>query len=174
MLVDLEWKNPDPDKFTFSFDGNRFSVTFIYGEQKYDHLVAIRFHKGVYGAHGLDNTIKLFTDKDVINPWEIDHSVIQDVLNGKVKVDVLKHQIGRYGSADNLKQIFRHGRKFIRSELPFVLEIRMIEQPDDGGWRWHKNGQYIGKHRNRGEYLRDTPEIPYVLTFHFHQLKDKV
>ena len=33
------------------------------------------------------------------------------------------------------------------------------------GWRWHKWGEYIGKHTPQYEYLSDEKGIDYVLTW---------
>jgi len=44
-------------------------------------------------------------------------------------------------------------------------EVRRGEQPRDGGWRWHKWGEYVGVHEPQCEYLHDEPEIESVVTF---------
>lgn len=43
--------------------------------------------------------------------------------------------------------------------------MRKSEQPPDGGWRWHKWGEYLGKHDPQHEYLYDEPDIDAVVVF---------
>lgn len=44
-------------------------------------------------------------------------------------------------------------------------EVRRAEQPLEGGWRWHKWGEYVGTREPQCEYLHDEPEIESVVTF---------
>lgn len=44
------------------------------------------------------------------------------------------------------------------------VEVRRNEQPANGGWRWHKWGEYIGKHKPEHEYLYDEAGIDRVYT----------
>lgn len=84
-----------------------------------------------------------------------------------------------YGVADNIEQIKEYFKKQIQSsdEKYFIL-IHYIHQDKDGnggGWRWHKNGPYIGNLKPQCEYLDDEdfgPDFPgYVICFHCCKLK---
>ncbi len=57
-------------------------------------------------------------------------------------------------------------RKFF---IGFV-RLRKEDQPKDGGWRWHKWGEYIGKQEPQCEYLYDEPVINDVYTFHVYEI----
>lgn len=46
----------------------------------------------------------------------------------------------------------------------FFTWIRKSEEPESGGWRWHKWGEYLGVHEPTTEYLYDEPEIEAVVT----------
>ena len=79
-----------------------------------------------------------------------------------------------YGVADNASQIldyyerllaeyggYMNSRKFIITMSPIFRE----NQPENGGWRWHKWGQYIGDFAQQHEYLYDEKGIDYVWVF---------
>lgn len=85
-----------------------------------------------------------------------------------------------YGVADNASQVldyydilrstysdFMHDRKFVILMTPIFRDI----QPVQGGWRWHKWGQYIGKFEPEYEYLHDEQGIDYVWVFHIYEVK---
>lgn len=44
----------------------------------------------------------------------------------------------------------------------FFTPMVRAEQSPEGGWRWHKWGEYIGDHTPTAEYLYDEPEIERV------------
>ena len=80
-----------------------------------------------------------------------------------------------YGVADNASQVldyyenylltnysdYMNDRKFIITMTPIFKE----DQPEYGGWRWHKWGQYIGDFIPQCEYLYDEQGIDYVWVF---------
>ena len=78
-----------------------------------------------------------------------------------------------YGVADNIEQIKEYFRKQIEStEERYFITITYIYQ--EGSFRWHKNGPYIGELNPQCECLDDEdfgPDFPgYVLSFHCYQL----
>ena len=80
-----------------------------------------------------------------------------------------------YGVADNASQVldyyenflltnyadYMNDRKFIITMTPIFKE----DQPEYGGWRWHKWGQYIGEFEPKCEYLYNEQGIDYVWVF---------
>lgn len=54
-----------------------------------------------------------------------------------------------------------------------VVELHREDQPDNGGWRWHKWGPYIGTQNPQCEYLHDEPEIKTVWCYHAYVLTDR-
>ncbi len=64
-----------------------------------------------------------------------------------------------YGVADNVPQILVHQQEQLQNtdELHFlhVSTIYPSEQPEEGGWRWHKWGHYIGDYESHYEYIYD-------------------
>lgn len=53
----------------------------------------------------------------------------------------------------------------------FYVQINRKDQPQDGGWRFHKWGDYIGKHTIEYEYLYDQKDIDMVFTYHIYQFE---
>jgi hypothetical protein len=78
-----------------------------------------------------------------------------------------------YGVCDTPQQaVDRLGLKE-RPEKFFVtfVRIRRVDQPADGGWRWHKWGPYIGDKNPTCEYLHDEKAIEEVWTYHVYEPK---
>ena len=86
-----------------------------------------------------------------------------------------------YGVSDNASQVldyyehlltqdsdYMNGRKFIITMTPVFRD----NQPEDGGWRWHKWGQYIGEFEPQCEYLYDEQGIDYVWIFKILEIEE--
>ncbi|MCW4050515.1 MAG: hypothetical protein NWE89_12355 [Candidatus Bathyarchaeota archaeon] len=80
--------------------------------------------------------------------------------------------VGPFGVCDNVDQLLAAcpelealGREFVVT----VTVVRKAEQPAEGGWRWHKWGEYIGTQNPQCEYIHDEPEIEEVLCFHIYE-----
>lgn len=74
-----------------------------------------------------------------------------------------------YGVADSVEQFMERFGEFIRTSphkyAVGFTEVRRTDQPESGGWRWHKWGEYVGKHEAQHEYLHDEQGIDSVVTF---------
>lgn len=80
-----------------------------------------------------------------------------------------------YGVCDSLRQLLKHFPELEGPEREFVVtlnEIRKEYQPEDGGWRWHKWGPYIGTQDPQCEYIYDEPEIQSVFVYHIYERID--
>lgn len=86
-----------------------------------------------------------------------------------------------YGVADNASQVmdfydnlcceyadYMNNHKFVILLTPIFRE----DQPDYGGWRWHKWGQYLGVHDIKCEYLYDEKGIDYVYVFKILEVEE--
>lgn len=64
-----------------------------------------------------------------------------------------------YGVCDHALNILTHPDYISILNSPdrrftvFLTEVRREDQPEDGGWRWHKWGPYIGNYKPQHEYL---------------------
>lgn len=76
-----------------------------------------------------------------------------------------------YGVCDTPEQAVERLKLRERPEKFFVsfVRIRRADQPSDGGWRWHKWGEYIGDREPQHEYLYHEPDIEEVYTFHVYE-----
>lgn len=82
--------------------------------------------------------------------------------------------IGCYGVCDHYSQILDQepliqqspDRKFVIAVSPIVK----ANQEPSGGWRWHKWGEYIGKHNPQHEYLYNEPDINLVYVYHVYEI----
>jgi hypothetical protein len=70
--------------------------------------------------------------------------------------DTVPQFIGQYGIA-----LDSSGRRFAVG----FTEVVRADEPELGGWRWHKWGPYIGIKEHHCEYLRDEKDIDGVFTF---------
>ena len=80
--------------------------------------------------------------------------------------------VGPYGVCDSVEQLLAacpeledRGREFVVTVTPVCKD----DEPDYGGWRWHKWGKYIGTQNPQCEYIRDEPSIDEVLCFHIYE-----
>lgn len=80
-----------------------------------------------------------------------------------------------YGVADNYEQILEHYPFEVnnpKSNYVIILtEVRKDNQPSDGGWRWHKWGEYIGTQNPQYEYLYDEKDIEKVYCYHIYEIE---
>lgn len=123
-----------------SFPKSDEDVTRVFG---YNVIKHPKYNIGIYEV-GLNNkalkSIKCKTD------WEHYHKYI--------------------GVADDTNQIVEYMEKTGFSNcVVFITPIYKDQQTPTGGWRWHKWGQYIGKHKITSEYLYDEPDIDQVLVW---------
>jgi hypothetical protein len=76
---------------------------------------------------------------------------------------------GSYGVCDSVENLLEYAPDLITSEREFVVTMTRVsreDQPEYGGWRWHKWGEYIGKFDSQCEYLYDEEGIDEVFCYH--------
>jgi hypothetical protein len=138
----------------------------------YDHYLGPqRIAPGVYLAHTNFS-------------HEIEHLVQEEhPFTERLKVAWNQHSTGLfpydsypsdYGVCDDHTQILAKWPELETDPAHFIISLSLItraSQPAQGGWRWHKWGDYIGTKTPRCEYLHDEPEIDAVFCFHIMELK---
>lgn len=80
-----------------------------------------------------------------------------------------------YGVCDNWEQITERWPEILSDPRHFVIGLQRLDrstEPEQGGWRWHKWGEYIGTQDPQMEYLHDEPEIETVYVFHIYEIKE--
>lgn len=87
--------------------------------------------------------------------------------------DTEYHWFSEYGVCDGWEQITARWPHLIADPEAYVIamvEIRREDQSENGGWRWHKWGSYIGTQNPEHEYLYDDKHIEVVYTYHVYRL----
>ena len=82
--------------------------------------------------------------------------------------------MAEYGICDNYQQILdKWPHLEIDTKKYFITLVQMNreDQPDDGGWRWHKWGEYIGIQNPQHEYLFYEEHIDTVYTYHIYTIE---
>jgi hypothetical protein len=78
-----------------------------------------------------------------------------------------------YGVCDSPEQVVRRWEFLATAPERYLVAFVKIERVpgERTGWRWRKNGPYIGDHTPEWEYLDDEPPtIGHVLLFHIYQV----
>ena len=82
---------------------------------------------------------------------------------------------GSYGVCDGMDNLLDRAPELITSEREFVVtmtRVRRDDQSPEGGWRWHKWGEYLGTFDSQCEYLYDEVGIEEVYCYHvFEKVK---
>lgn len=90
---------------------------------------------------------------------------------------ICKNPRANYGVCDNYKQILRRYYEIKKlKDRRFVIVLSPIykkNEPLEYGWRWHKWGEYIGKHKITSEYLYDEAKIDMVYVYHIYELLNR-
>lgn len=79
-----------------------------------------------------------------------------------------------YGVCDNFEQIIEKN-KWLENDkknkyVIILWKVSKDTQPKDGGWRWHKWGEYIGTQESQCDYIADEPNIDFVYCYHIYKL----
>ena len=85
-----------------------------------------------------------------------------------------------YGVADNASQVLDYFDELYKKYTDYMKDKNFVitlcpifreDEPEYGGWRWHKWGQYIGKFDYQCEYLHDEVGIDYVYVFNIYEVE---
>lgn len=101
----------------------------------------------------------------------------EDEYEGWIHPQIVQNAYESYGVCDHWSQILTKFRHIQTSVIPYVVRVTVVykkDQPESGGWRWHKWGPYIGAFRSQAdkhEYLYDTPDVEKVFTYEVHEVK---
>lgn len=174
VLQDLEWTirhahMRERVEYLKEFDtrGGNLIVTYEYPPKDeksriFTRKVATRASKGIYWAWDLSNDIELYTNWSVEHPFNETHRLYDAITKAPTpeEAEVLRQSLWRmkttYGDADSLKQIIHHGRAFVNSADPYVLQIRRVDRRD--------GEPYIGVRKKSDQFVR----------FQFHRLMKKI
>lgn len=105
---------------------------------------------------------------------EIDPS--QTLVDHEIMENGIYHSFP-HGVCDNYKQIIERDKDAIacvNNDEHFIIVLCKIskkDQPDDGGWRWHKWGKYIGDQNPMCEYIANEPDIDFVYVYNLYKVQ---
>lgn len=119
-------------------------------------------------------TIKLGTGLYEIGHFNFDHSIGNDI-NEYPDFKGDDEYLGPYGVCDEPEQVLQKYDKWLNgTEKNYCVSFTKLTkkgQPEQGGWRWHKWGQYIGTKEPQHEYLYDEgDDIEYVYCYHIYEI----
>lgn len=162
MLVDVEFKKPE--------ERMEVILGFITGGRD---IIPTRIGQGLYLAThwSLEN---LVGKEKLIDRWAVHQEAFDKARATKVPFNFEKEfPFPDYGVCDTPEQLIEK-YPALQSDpnhyfVSFV-EITRDNQPSQGGWRWHKWGEYIGDQEPEREYIHDEPNIERVYTFSVYQL----
>ena len=86
-----------------------------------------------------------------------------------------------YGVCDNASQVLDYYDSLYKEHEDYMKDKKFVillspmfreDQPESGGWRWHKWGQYIGKYEHKHAYLYDEEGIDYVYCFKILEIEE--
>lgn len=89
------------------------------------------------------------------------------------KYHIWKHTKKQWGTCDSIDQIFKHYPDLKDKKRDFFIIYHKVireQQSPTGGFRYEKNGDYIGIKNPTHEYLYDDKHIDYVLLYHIYEL----
>ncbi len=191
MLVDLEFVDEllstygiagDDVKFDKSDGGLKVKIINPNKPGVFEYTFAVRERQGVYwDDQNLHGPIEDWTKYSLLHPRDDPDSLerldtLEEQFQANPENEMLEKaffaEVARQhgGVADYLDQVFSLGRDLIASPDLYVLGIDRVTQLEDGSARWHKLGQYIGKHTDIGYRLSDKPEIKELIAFEFYRL----
>ena len=80
-----------------------------------------------------------------------------------------------YGVCDNYKQVLEKYKDLLNdANKNYVVGLSTVKreaQSSEGGWRWHKWGEYIGNQNPQHEYLYDDTHIDKVYCYHIYEIE---
>jgi len=81
-----------------------------------------------------------------------------------------------FGVCDDLNNLISKEPELLNNDKRYfciaLTPILKKNQSADGGWRWHKWGEYIGSQTPTTEYLYDEENIDKVFVYHIYELTD--
>lgn len=159
MLVDISPLYDTPEKIA-ALTPEQQKLWAEFTEEERSYLIPRRLGPGVWDG-GLNPT-HIVDDSNLHEFVESMGNLRQTVEDKRDAWTIYKESghLSSYGVCDGIDNLRLHPdyldilngpRKF----TVFITEVRRADQPEDGGWRWHKWGPYIGSYEPQHEYIYD-------------------
>ena len=79
-----------------------------------------------------------------------------------------------HGVCDTYEQVLEKYKEMLNDpNKNYVIGLSTVKreaQSSEGGWRWHKWGEYIGNQNPQHEYLYDDTHIDIVYCYHIYEI----
>lgn len=131
-----------------------------------------RMAKGVYASFTLEHDLSMAGIKT--NCYPFTRWMREQDMDERMRIimeDMEKDMPHDYGVCDNFEQLLARWPQIESDEREFVLMMSPITREGSPGWRWHKNGTYIGTQEPRAEHFGDEPVIEQVWAFRIIHLE---
>ena len=135
---------------------------------------------GIYSMIAIINGVDLSCEKNYFEHYETGvyrHDGYKFNFDGFIEERCMEHIIDKwvmYGVCDDYPQILEKYASILNNpNKNYVIGLSVVErekQSSDGGWRWHKWGEYIGTQNPQHEYLYDDIHIDKVCCFHIYEI----
>lgn len=132
----------------------------------------------IYVSNGnAHNDINTVTNYDLAENHPNDNWLFGLADNATQVVNHLNNCIRTYFTGHDRMDDWHTGLKLVswmqHPEGKLLLTTNFIPKGDElhHGFRWHKNGDYIGKHNVECEYLNDEVNIDYVMTWDLYLIE---
>lgn len=77
-----------------------------------------------------------------------------------------------YGVCDNAEQIWEKWPMLLTDERKFIILLSWVDAKENPGWRWRKNGPYIGTFDSMYEEIGDETGLDGVYSFQIIQVAE--
>ena len=156
----------------------------------FDLSHTLRYSTGLYYANDMEHVLDEMSTTPCIDPYltfnlgtgeymtrdemQRQFNLGWEKLDEEVPDEQQWHhfQTGAYGIADSIEQIVGYYHAVIgnpKNKVVIALrELNREKQDSSGGFRWHKNGKYIGTKNPQHEYFYDDKHIDKIVTFHVY------
>ena len=149
MLKDLRYSNVEPS-FIYASIAQINGVDLSREENYFEHYTT-----GVYRHDGYVYNFEGF-------------------LEEKCNVHITNKRV-EYGVCDNYEQVLEKYKYILNdTNKNYVVGLSTVKrenQSSEGGWRWHKWGEYIGNQNPQHEYLYDDTHIDKVYCYHIYEIE---
>ena len=106
----------------------------------------------------------------------LDISVISDITRIKFSEYYHLGHKDEYGMADNYQQILDYYPELNNPDKKYIVICEWLYRENDNpgsGFRYHKNGVYIGKLNPKNEYFNDDTHIEKLLLYHVMEVLEE-
>lgn len=158
-------ENKDKEPFMDSFIEYVDSLSSVKSASDFVEVIDTGIYKGHLDKHTLKNYFN-------VNGSEIEEFYSFSPRNMDESANFTNRR-ENYGTADNIEQVLKHYPELADEDRNFILVyndlIRTEMSPVDG-FRYCKNGSYIGTQNPQNEYFYNDKHIDKIIIYHIYEI----